>query len=61
MIRKFLNFKTMLPNEVSNHRKLQRLKLLTSLRLGLSSFCEYKVKHNFLEIINRLFSFESDD
>ena len=51
----------MLPNEVSNHRKFERLKLLTTLRLGVSSFCDYKFKHNFLEIINRLFSFKSDD
>ena len=55
-----LSFITPLPNKVSNSHKVQGLKLLTRLWLGLSYLRYNKLKHNFLDTINPLCSCGSD-
>ena len=58
--KRILGFIRPLPNKVSNSHNPQWLQLLKRLRLGLSHLRYHKLKHNFLDTINPLYSCGSD-
>ena len=58
--KRILSFIRPLPNKISSSHNPQGLRLLRTLRLGLSHLRCHKLKHNFLNTINPLCSCGSD-